>query len=382
MAQKAIKDFYSYAVFGDNFDSRWDEVFLEKRALTEDSVDELGDEQKQQLGDENDQFVLKQIKELLDDDSYGASHEILDELVSFRTDNLVGFVFKAKQNLKKMDRIFLKMSETYNIYVADFTSRLYQLYDQGEHDSGSLRYDKEDYYEFIDDLLDELLALEQDNLTAILLEKATQAPQGSVPDDLARFLAGKNVFNLYRNEQMIYERGASEGYYTEAKLAKWDKRDVLYRYTYFAFSFDSFEEEDMQLLAQFMPKGYHDCLFPEGSYEPNLGILNLSTGQIVGFGFGRKNRVFIVSSDGTMNCMDDMSGFCNLDHGNVIGQIYDALEKAGDLHWDMACLDPEGNEKGAEEQEALLEEMDKHFCKLKAAVPTIMEIGEMSPANF
>jgi len=158
----------TYGVFGSNFTNIWDDNFLESKELTEEKIDEFDDEQRDEIGKENDQFVLNVLSDLIE--SNRSEIGIIGDIVNVRIESFVGYIFKAQKTLEESDEYFIKMSESYNdLKVFDFTNNLYQGYDCGDYDTGSLSHDKdEDYYNYVQSTLNELLELNQEKVNAML----------------------------------------------------------------------------------------------------------------------------------------------------------------------------------------------------------------------
>lgn len=158
----------TYGVFGSNFTNRWDDNFLESKELTEEEIDEFDDEQRDEIGKENDQFVLNVLSDLIE--SNRSEIGIIGDIVNVREESLVGYIFKAQKTLEESDEYFIEMSEQYNdLEVFDFTNNLYQGYDCGDYDTGSLSHDEDEVYSNrVQSMLNGLLELNQEKVNAML----------------------------------------------------------------------------------------------------------------------------------------------------------------------------------------------------------------------
>lgn len=126
------------------------------------------------------------------------------------------------------------------------------------------------------------------------------------------------------------------------------------------------------LFDKLLPKDYLKNLQPKWKHIPVFGIYNASMNVIVGVGLGRKDELFITSSDGTINNRDKMKKFLKDDEHNNVSNMIDLLKRIGDLHY-----------QSIEDVDFDTSEMNEAIEDLRSWIPTLPEdIGDISPNDF
>jgi hypothetical protein len=154
---------FSFGVFKTSCDGIGgieDDVFEELLdEYSEKIVSEDEDEQYKQYARLHDLHTIITLKKVLEDnrEALGIVSELEDVGNKLVDEYYIGFVFNSTGSLESLDDIFLKISkDSFNFsicslhnfstfYVYDFAYKIRQCYSDGEYDSGSFSYRRNDY---------------------------------------------------------------------------------------------------------------------------------------------------------------------------------------------------------------------------------------------
>ncbi|MBK1641116.1 hypothetical protein CKO12_04350 [Chromatium okenii] len=145
----SVPSSFGVFVFGNTCDKFDDDVFEELLdEYSEKIVSEDKDEQYKQYARLHDLRALTSLKKVLEDnrEALGIVSELEDVGNKLVDEYYIGFVFNSTGSLENLDDIFLKISFNFSrLYVYDFTHKIRQGYSEGEYDTGSLSYRRNDY---------------------------------------------------------------------------------------------------------------------------------------------------------------------------------------------------------------------------------------------
>ena len=188
------------------------------------------------------------------------------------------------------------------------------------------------------------------------------------------------AINLYRNPGMYKD----DIYYSESDLHSNIKTyGSMFLDHLFAIPFKSYNKEVVDKVFKFLDKqiivDYKDSMFRASMHHPAIGIYNSKTNELLGIGIGRKNRIFINSTDKTINDQN-YNIFSKFDHSNVISTIVNLLTIAADSQISiMEAIDDGDSESEAEYSDSL----DEAIENLLIAYPNLSNsIGDLSPGDF
>ena len=155
--------------------------------------------------------------------------------------------------------------------------------------------------------------------------------------DELKSLEEQNIaHNFYSKEEF------EEDCYEKSTFMEWDESyGVAYRNHLYGFIFDINSKGDFSnLMFKFFDKCLGDeykkrMFYVDGGmpkHNPLIGIYNSIKNQLIGIGLGRKNRIFIVSNDGSINENNIVELFCELDHAEVVETLIRRLSTWGQAH--------------------------------------------------
>ena len=186
--------------------------------------------------------------------------------------------------------------------------------------------------------------------------------------------------NLYRNPKM-YE---DDCYYLESELqSKIKEYGSMFLDHLFAIPFKSGTKGVVNKVFEFLDKqlkvDYKSLMFKPEKHHPVIGIFNSKSNELLGVGIGRKNRIFFVSTDKTINDQNYRT-FSKFDYCNVIGALVSVLENAADAQLGIMFAIENGD---SESEEEYSESLDKEIDNLLIAYPKLPNsIGDLSPGDF
>jgi len=186
--------------------------------------------------------------------------------------------------------------------------------------------------------------------------------------------------NLYRNPKM-YE---DDCYYLESELqSKIKEYGSMFLDHLFAIPFKSGTKGVVNKVFEFLDKqlkvDYKSLMFKPEKHHPVIGIFNTKSNELLGVGIGRKNRIFFVSTDKTINDRNYRT-FSKFDYCNVIGALVNVLENAADAQLGIMFAIENGD---SESEEEYSESLDKEIDNLLIAYPKLPNsIGDLSPGDF
>ena len=188
------------------------------------------------------------------------------------------------------------------------------------------------------------------------------------------------AINLYRNPGMYKD----DIFYSELDLHSNIKTyGSMFLDHLFAIPFKSYNKEVVDKVFKFLDKqiivDYKDSMFRASTHHPAIGIYNSKTNELLGIGIGRKNRIFINSTDKSINDQNYKT-FSKLDHSNVIITIVNLLTIAADAQISiMEAIDDGDSESEADYSESLDDAIDN----LLIAYPNLPNsISDLSPGDF
>jgi hypothetical protein len=176
--------------------------------------------------------------------------------------------------------------------------------------------------------------------------------------DELKSLEEQNIaHNFYSKEEF------EEDWYDKSTFLEWDESyGDEYRKHLYGFIFDINSKGDF---SNPMFKFFDKCLgdeykkrmfYVDGGmlkHNPLIGIYNSIKNQLIGIGLGRKNDVFIVSNDGSINKDNIDELFCELDHAEVVETLIRRLST-----WGVAQLTISGYYGDVDEDDAFEAEGD------------------------
>lgn len=188
------------------------------------------------------------------------------------------------------------------------------------------------------------------------------------------------IVNLYKNPKMWDE----ETYFSKEDLEIYESEEgIEFLDHLYSLPFKSPEKDKIEMVFSFLDNrigtAYRDKMFQPNRHAPAIGIYNSITNHLLTIGIGRKNRIFIQSTDESIT-EHNYSKFSNHDHLNVVSKIAEYLENAADYQMRiMEAIDDEDQESESEYSESLDEAIDN----LIKAVPLLSNwMGDLSPGDF
>jgi hypothetical protein len=176
--------------------------------------------------------------------------------------------------------------------------------------------------------------------------------------DLGALVDNELFFNLYGFDENWVDPDDLTGYRSK------DGGDIFERVYYACALNENMPDELRDFFAAYLPYDFERRMFPKAmGFHAFIGIYNVRTNQMVGIGLGRKDRAFKRVSHVDL----DWDAFCELDHAGLASALYDRVEETGRLHGEYLAT----NDK--DEEAELREEMDREWCILRDAVPTLPE---------
>ena len=134
-----------------------------------------------------------------------------------------------------------------------------------------------------------------------------------------------------------------------------------------------------KFLDQQLSVDYKSLMFKPGMHHPVIGIFNAASNELLGFGIGRKNRIFFESTVESINDQNYTS-FSNFDYCEVISTTKWLLERAADAQIGIMDAIEEGDSESEEDNSKELEEV---MNDLLIAYPNLPNsIGDLSPGDF
>ena len=188
------------------------------------------------------------------------------------------------------------------------------------------------------------------------------------------------IVNLYKSPQMWED----DAYYSQSDLESIESDyGIEFLDHLYSMPFKSPQKDKVEMVFSFLDKqigeGYKEIMFQSNRHAPAIGIYNSITNELLGIGIGRKNRIFIVSTDKSIT-NQNYSQFSEHDHLNIVSRIVEYLESAVDYQLRvMEAIDDEDQESESEYSESLDEAIDN----LIKAVPLLSNwMGDLSPGDF
>jgi hypothetical protein len=188
------------------------------------------------------------------------------------------------------------------------------------------------------------------------------------------------ITNLYRSPAMWED----EAYYDESDLELTESENgIEFLDHLYSMPFKSPAKDKVELVHLFLVKqigiGYRSSMFQNGSHAPAIGIYNSITNELLAIGIGRKNRIFILSTDKSITDQN-YSQFSDLDYLSVVRRIVEYLETAADYQLRvMEAIEEEDQES----ELAYSESLDEAIGNLVKAVPLLSNwMGDLSPGDF
>ena len=142
--------------------------------------------------------------------------------------------------------------------------------------------------------------------------------------------------NFYSKEEF------EEDWYDKSTFLEWDESyGDEYRKHLYGFIFDINSKGDFSNpMFKFFDKCFDDeykkrMFYVDGEmqkHNPLIGIYNSVKNQLIGIGLGRKNDVFVVSNDGSIDKDNIDELFCELDHAKVVETLIGRLSTWGTAH--------------------------------------------------
>ena len=204
--------------------------------------------------------------------------------------------------------------------------------------------------------------------------------ESNISQGLQELIDAGIAINLYRNPGMYND----DIYYSESDLkSNISEFGNMFLDHLFAIPFKSYNKEVVDKVFKFLDKqiivDYKDSMFRASMHHPVIGIYNSKTNELLGIGIGRKNRIFINSTDKTINDQNYKS-FSKFDYSNVIFTIVNLLTIAADAQISlMEAIDDGDSESEADYSESL----DDAINNLLIAYPNLPNsISDLSPGDF
>jgi hypothetical protein len=162
----------------------------------------------------------------------------------------------------------------------------------------------------------------------------------------------------------------------------------------YAIPLKTYNESDAELIYSFLEEQVGEDFVKnnirekqgEWLHRPNFGIYNSITNNIICFGVGRKNRVFIHCSDPNINDDENkIDTFSSLDYFDLVSEIYGSLTEFADAHSLIVdpYLDDDGEPiipDGEEDPEETVDWMVTKFSIIYPKGKT--EPSDLSPGDF
>jgi hypothetical protein len=146
----------------------------------------------------------------------------------------------------------------------------------------------------------------------------------------------------------------------------------------------SFLEE--QVGEEFVKNNIREKRGPDWVHRPTLGVYNSITNNIICFGVGRKNRVFIHCSDPNIDDDEDkIDTFSSLDYLDLVSEIYGSVTEFADAHSLIVdpYLDDDGEPIMPDGEEDTQETVDWMVEKLSIIYPKgKTDPSDLSPGDF
>jgi len=138
-----------------------------------------------------------------------------------------------------------------------------------------------------------------------------------------------NLFkNLYDNKKIL---GFEDGFfYNEDELANWEKKDgPAFRSNLYSFSCLGLHPSIKDFLDGVIEDpNYYNKLFEPGMHWPVIGIYDADSNHVICIGTGRKNRLFVVSTNPDINSDgSDLDKFSKFDSCGLVNKVWDVFEK-------------------------------------------------------
>ena len=187
--------------------------------------------------------------------------------------------------------------------------------------------------------------------------------------------------NFYRNPKML---DALSYFESEAEITDNVKKyGSMFLDHLFAIPFKSDTKEVVDKVFKFLDKqltvDYKSLMFQSGMHHPTIGIYNAASNELLGLGIGRKNRIFFVSTVGSINDQNYTS-FSNFDYCKVISTTKWFLERAADAQIGIMDAIEEGDSESEEDNSKELEEVMNDLLIAYPYLPS--SIADLSPGDF
>lgn len=196
---------------------------------------------------------------------------------------------------------------------------------------------------------------------------------GRIEDCSLRKLVDSGVmFNLYGN---IALWGMDE-----SDFSRWDAEEPAgtYRHHLYGCVFTgAHRDEVMEFLNMRIGARAVERVFLERGHAPAIGIYNAMDNSLIGIGLGRKDQMFVVTSEESIDEDDLGSTFCRLDHGGIVHRVIASVEAAGDING--YAMQHEDHV----ERDEICEEADEELAVVRRLIPTLPEtVCEISPGDY
>ena len=194
----------------------------------------------------------------------------------------------------------------------------------------------------------------------------------TIKNDLDDLISENLAYNLYGNGNLWG--------WSKKDFEQWDEIGLGYRNYLYGMSFDIQNKKDFssnlfKFFNKHLAEGYQSSMFREGwHHHPVIGIYNLIDNQLIGFGLGRKNRLFTVTSGRSIDKRNLAESFCKLDHGKVVEKLQSTLDEIGEYH-----------KMGIEEGKRwAFHRCDKRIAIIRKAIPSFPDYvgAAISPGDF
>lgn len=204
------------------------------------------------------------------------------------------------------------------------------------------------------------------------LHRPNTSMDGKVNRRLADLVNAGVMFNLYNNVAIW---GMDE-----SDFAKWDAQDTegTYRHHLYGFVFSNNPADPlMKYLRKRLSKKALERVFPGFGHAPTIGVYNALDESLIGIGLGRKDQIFVVTSDDAIDEDKLAETFCRRDCGEIVQKLIAQIEAAGDINGHaMQAEDPD-------ERDSICEEADEELEVVRRLIPTIPgTVCEISPCDY
>jgi|TARA_B100001964_G_C13997831_1_gene493594 hypothetical protein len=157
-----------------------------------------------------------------------------------------------------------------------------------------------------------------------------------------------NLFkNLYDNQEILdFEDGF---FYKEDDLSNVEKKDgPAFRSNLYSFSCFGLQPSIKDFLDGVIDDpDYYNRLFEPGMHWPVIGIYDADSNHVIGIGSGRKNRMFVVSTNPDINSDgSDLDKFSKCDPCGLVNAIWNLFEETANSNGEWLELQLFAQEHG------------------------------------